>query len=162
GESDGLLYFTMPLIDGETLQQRLDRERQLPLTDALGLAKQVAAALGYAHARGCIHRDLKPSNVLLMGESALVSDFGAATALDGSDGGRLTQSGLCVGTPSYMSPEQWAPEERLDARSDLYALGCVLFEMLAGSPPFEGDTPVAVLNRQALEPAPMLRCKRPS
>jgi serine/threonine protein kinase len=155
GEADGLLYYVMPLVAGESLRQRLERDGCVPVPEALTLARQVAAALDYAHSRGIVHRDIKPENILLAGPTegpsaarhALVCDFGIAAALGDvlSDGGRLTQTGLVIGTPHYMSPEQAAGDADLDARSDLYSLGCVVYEMLTGEPPFSGGTAAVVL-----------------
>jgi len=143
GEAGGRLFFTMPFIEGESLRERLERERQLPVADALRIAREVADALDYAHRHGVIHRDIKPENILLSESHALVADFGIARALDASDS--LTQTGMTVGTPSYMSPEQASGEKNLDARSDVYALGCVLYEMLAGEPPFTGPTAQSII-----------------
>ena len=140
GTADGVLYYVMPLVEGESLRERLTREKQLSLDDALRIAREVAEALSYAHGRGVIHRDIKPENILLSGGYARVADFGIARAVSEAGGAALTQTGLIVGTPPYMSPEQVAGERALDGRSDLYALGCVLHEMLAGQPPFTGPT----------------------
>jgi hypothetical protein len=138
GEAGGFLFYVMPYVEGESLRDRLDREKQLPLDDALQIAREVADALGYAHERGLIHRDIKPENILLERGHATVADFGIAKAVSAADGGKLTQTGVTVGTPTYMSPEQAAGERVLDGRSDLYSLCCVLHEMLAGQPPFTG------------------------
>jgi serine/threonine-protein kinase len=147
GEAAGFLYYVMPLVEGESLRDRLDREKQLPLDDALQIAREVADALSYAHDRGVIHRDVKPANILLESRHALVADFGIAKAVSAAGGDRLTQTGVAVGTPAYMSPEQAAGERELDGRSDLYALGCVLYEMLAGQPPFTGPTVESVVHQ---------------
>jgi eukaryotic-like serine/threonine-protein kinase len=144
GEADGLLYYVMPYVEGESLRGRLDRERRLPLDDALQIGREVADALGYAHHRGFIHRDIKPENILLGGGHALVADFGIARALD-SVGAQLSTKGLGTGTPAYMSPEQVTGENPVDERTDIYALGCVLHEMLSGEPPFIGVTPEEIL-----------------
>ena len=156
GDAEGFLYYVMPLVEGESLRDRLEREKQLPIDDALAIAREVADALGYAHARGIVHRDIKPENILLEGGHAVVADFGIATAVSAAGGDRITQTGMAVGTPLYMSPEQAAGERDLDGRSDLYALGCVLYEMLGGQPPFTGPT-VEVVARQhiAVQAAPI-------
>ncbi|HEY7567879.1 MAG TPA: protein kinase [Gemmatimonadaceae bacterium] len=136
----GLLYYVMPLATGETLRERLTRERQLPIPDVVRIAREVGDALGHAHALGIIHRDIKPENILLQGGHALVADFGIALAVQQAGGARLTQTGLSLGTPQYMSPEQAMGERAIDARSDIYALGAVTYEMLTGEPPFNGAT----------------------
>ena len=140
GTADALLYYVMPYVRGETLRTRLDRERQLPLDDALRIAREVADALAHAHGLGVIHRDIKPENILLQGGHALVADFGIALAVQQAGGQRMTQTGLSLGTPHYMSPEQAMGEKTIDARSDIYALGAVTYEMLVGEPPFTGPT----------------------
>jgi serine/threonine-protein kinase len=150
------LWFTMPYVEGESLRQRLAREPQLPLADAVRIAVQVADALGYAHTRGIVHRDVKPENILLSGEHCVIADFGVARALDVAGGQRLTESGFALGTPMYMSPEQAAADGQIDGRSDIYALGCVLYEMLAGEPPFTGRTAQAIIARRMSEPVPLL------
>jgi tRNA A-37 threonylcarbamoyl transferase component Bud32/dipeptidyl aminopeptidase/acylaminoacyl peptidase len=142
---DGLLYYVMPLVTGETLRARLERERQLPIADAVRLAREVASALDYAHRHGVIHRDIKPENILLHDGSALVADFGIALAVQQAGGQRLTQTGLSLGTPQYMSPEQAMGERTIDARSDIYALAAVTYEMLTGDPPFTGSSIQAVV-----------------
>jgi serine/threonine-protein kinase len=150
-----LLWFTMPYVEGESLRVRLTRERQLPVEDALRIARETADALDYAHRHGVVHRDIKPENILLSGDHALVADFGVARALGGG-GERLTETGLAVGTPSYMSPEQASGERELDGRTDIYALGTVLYEMLAGEPPFSGPTAQAIVARVLTEsPRPL-------
>jgi len=146
--SPEFLYYVMPYVEGESLRDRLRRERQLPLDDALRITGEVADALGYAHSHGIIHRDIKPENILLESDHAIVADFGVARAVSAGGGDRLTLTGFAVGTPAYMSPEQASGDEHLDARSDVYALGCVLYEMLAGEPPHTGATPQAILARQ--------------
>jgi serine/threonine-protein kinase len=160
GEAAGRLWYTMPYVEGESLRQRLIREKQLPLGDALQIAQQVLAALGYAHARGVIHRDIKPENILLEAGEAVVADFGIAHALDAAGGERLTETGLALGTPVYMSPEQGAGERGVGARSDIYSLGCVLYEMLAGQPPYTGPSAQAILARRLLDPVPSLHVVR--
>src|SRR5213082_646030 len=160
GEAAGFLYYVMPYVEGESLRERLTREKQLPLEDALRIAGEVATALSYAHSRGVVHRDIKPENILLEAGQAVVSDFGIARAITAAGGERLTQTGMTVGTPGYMSPEQAAGERELDGRSDIYSLACVLYEMLAGSPPFLGPSARAILARQSLDPVPRLRTVR--
>jgi eukaryotic-like serine/threonine-protein kinase len=159
-ENDRCLWYAMPFIGGESLRDRLERERQLPLDDAVQIAGEMAQALGCAHAQGVIHRDIKPENVLLSGGHAIVADFGIARALDSAGGERLTETGLALGTPAYMSPEQAAGETSIDGRSDLYALGCVLYEMLAGQPPFTGSTAQSIRARHAVDPVPSLHTVR--
>ena len=132
GEADELLFYVMPYVEGETLRDLLDREKQLPLDDAFKITREVADALSYAHARGVIHRDIKPENILLESGHAVVADFGIARAVSAAGSEQLTQTGMAVGTPAYMSPEQASGIGDVDGRSDLYALGCVLYEMLAG------------------------------
>jgi len=160
GEADGTLYYVMPFVEGESLRDRLERERQLPLEDALQITKDVAEALSYAHSRGVIHRDIKPENVLLESGHALVADFGIAKAVTEAGGERLTGTGVSIGTPAYMSPEQAEATKPVDARSDLYSLGCVLYEMLAGHPPFVGTTAHELIVRHASDPVPPLRSGR--
>ncbi len=145
GEADGLLYYVMPLVTGETLRARLERERQLPIADAVRIAREVASALDYAHRQNVIHRDIKPENILLHDGSALVADFGIALAVQSAGGARMTQTGLSLGTPSYMSPEQAMGERAIDARSDVYALGAMTYEMLSGEAPFTGPTVQAIV-----------------
>jgi len=156
GAAAGFLFYVMPYVEGESLRDRLRREPQLPLGEALRIADEVADALSYAHAHGVIHRDIKPENILLENEHAVVADFGIAHAVTASGDEKLTMTGMALGTPHYMSPEQWSGEV-VDGRSDLYALGCVVFEMLAGSPPFTGPTAVAVMAGHAVHPIPSLR-----
>ena len=148
-----LLFYTMPYVDGESLRERLNREKQLPLEDALRISREVADALSYAHARGVVHRDIKPENILLQAGHAVVTDFGIARAIDRAGGETLTQTGMAVGTPAYMSPEQAAGGKDVDGRSDLYSLACVLYEMLAGEPPFTGPTVESLVHQHlAVEP----------
>ena len=156
GEADGLLYYVMPYVTGETLRKRVEREHQLPVETAVRIANEVADALGYAHSLGIIHRDIKPENILLQGGHALVADFGIALAVQSAGGQRMTQTGLSLGTPQYMSPEQAMGERAIDARSDIYALGAVTYEMLTGEPPFTGPTVQAVVARLiSEEPRPI-------
>ena len=164
GEVEGALYYTLPYVAGESLRARLRREPQLPVEEAVRIATQVGQALAYAHSHGIVHRDIKPENILLeTTESetrALVSDFGIAQALNAAGGERLTATGFAIGTPAYVSPEQ-ASGAQVDRRSDLYSLGCVLYEMLGGEPPYTGPTGQAILAKQANEPVPHLRALRP-
>jgi serine/threonine protein kinase/tetratricopeptide (TPR) repeat protein len=153
--SADLLYYVMPYVGGESLRQRLERERQLPVDEALALAKQIASALDSAHEQGIIHRDIKPENILLSKGEAVVADFGIALAVRAAGGPRLTETGLSLGTPQYMSPEQASAEREVDARSDVYSLGAVLYEMLCGEPPHTGPTTAAVIAKLlAQEPVP--------
>ena len=146
GKVAGTIFYVMPYVEGESLRDRLNREKQLPVADATRLAGEVAGALDYAHRHGVIHRDIKPENILLHDGQALVADFGIALAVSRSDGGsRMTETGMSLGTPHYMSPEQAMGERDLDARTDIYALGCVLYEMLAGEPPFSGPTAQSII-----------------
>ncbi len=154
GAADGLLYYVMPYVSGETLRDRLQRERQLPIEDVLQIAREVADALGAAHALGIIHRDIKPDNILLQGGHAVVADFGIALAVQEAGGARMTQTGLSLGTPQYMSPEQAMGERTIDLRSDIYALGAVTYEMLTGEPPFSGATAQAVVAKVLTEKPP--------
>ncbi len=160
GTAGDVMYYVMPYIKGESLRHRLDRDSQLPMDQAIALAREVAEALQYAHELGISHRDIKPENILLSGSHALVADFGIAKALDAAGGEKLTETGLALGTPQYMSPEQATATPSLDGRSDLYALGCVLYEMLAGAPPFAGSTGQAIMARHAVDPVPSLRTVR--
>jgi eukaryotic-like serine/threonine-protein kinase len=163
GEADGLLYYVMPLVEGETLRARIDRERQLPIDDALQFAREVADALSYAHARGVVHRDIKPENILIEGGHAVVADFGIAKAVAAA-GQRtaLTQTGTSIGTPAYMSPEQAAGDADLDGRSDLYSLACVVYEMLAGQTPFTGVTTESLVRQHMVAPPPPVTQFRPA
>ncbi len=151
GTVDGMVFYVMPFVDGETLRDRLTRDRQLPVDDAVRIATEVADALQYAHTQGVIHRDIKPENILLQGGHALVADFGIALAASNTAGGRITETGMSLGTPTYMSPEQAMGERTLDARTDVYALGCVLYEMLVGEPPFTGATAQQIVARVMTE-----------
>jgi len=152
-----LPYYTMPYIEGESLHQRLAREKQLPVGEALEIARNIADALGYAHDRGVVHRDIKPANILLAEGHAIVADFGIARAVRESvDAEAVTSAGIVIGTPAYMSPEQAGGQTEVDGRSDIYSLGCVLYEMLGGEPPFTGATPQAVIARHRMDPVPSL------
>ena len=162
GEANGLLYYVMPFVDGETLRARLDREKQLPVEDAVQLALAVAGALAYAHANGVIHRDLKPENILLQSGQPMVADFGIALAVANAGGARVTQTGLSLGTPQYMSPEQATGDRAIDARTDIYSLGAVLYEMLAGDPPHSASTAQAVIAKVITERPPSVRNARPA
>ncbi len=157
GEADGFLFYVMPYVKGESLRHKLKREKQLPIEDALGITQQVASALDHAHAQNVIHRDVKPENILLYEGEAMVADFGIALAASAVAGERLTQTGLVVGTPEYMSPEQALGERELDARSDVYSLGCVLYETLAGEPPYTGPTAQAMIAKRLTDPVPAVR-----
>ncbi len=160
GEADGFLFYAMPFVEGESLRDRLTRDKQLPVDDALQIAREVADALSYAHGRGVIHRDIKPENILLESGHAVVADFGIARAVRAAGASSLTQAGMAIGTPAYMSPEQAAGESDLDARSDLYALGCVTYEMLAGQPPFTGATVASLIHQHlAVEPHPVTQMR---
>ncbi len=160
GEAQGFLYYVMPYVEGESLRDRLRRDKQLPVEDALQIAREVADALGYAHARGIVHRDIKPENILLEGGHALVADFGIARAVSAAGTEQLTATGTAIGTPIYMSPEQASGQKDLDARSDIYSLGCVVYEMLGGEPPYTGATPLAVIAKKLSEPTPRISVVR--
>src|SRR5712691_6897116 len=157
GEADGFLYYVMPYVAGESLRDRLNRELQLPIEDAVTIAGEVATALSYAHSRDVVHRDVKPENILLSEGQAIVADFGIAGAIDAAGGGKLTRTGIVLGTPAYMSPEQGAGDRALDGRSDVYSLACLLYEMLAGEPPFTGPTAQAIIAKRFTDPVPSVR-----
>jgi serine/threonine-protein kinase len=161
GEADGILYYVMPFVEGESLRARLDREQQLPIHDAVRITREAAEALAYAHQNGVVHRDIKPENILLLNGHALVADFGIARAVDAA-GEKLTQTGMAVGTPHYMSPEQAMGADGADGRSDIYSLGCVLYELLVGQPPFDGPNARAILARHTMEQVPSLTVVRAS
>jgi serine/threonine-protein kinase len=161
GQADEYLYYVMPYVEGESLRDRLSRKKQLPVDEALRVSRQVAAALKHAHAQGVIHRDIKPENILLSDGEAVVADFGIARAIAEAGSQQITISGLAVGTPLYMSPEQASAKQGVDERTDIYSLGCVLYEMLAGEPPFTGATAQAVIARHLSEPARSVRIVRP-
>jgi len=152
GRAGGFLYYVMPYVEGESLRDRLQREKQLSLEDALKVTAEVASALAYAHSHGVVHRDIKPENIMLSGGSAVVADFGIARAISAAgEGQHLTQTGTVIGTPAYMSPEQATGSDEIDGRSDQYSLACVTYEMLVGEPPFTGPTPQAVMARHSLD-----------
>ncbi|MFL5630698.1 MAG: protein kinase domain-containing protein [Gemmatimonadaceae bacterium] len=161
GSADGLVYFTMPYVEGDTLRARIKREKQLPLREALDIARDVGRALDYAHENGVVHRDIKPANILLADGRVIVADFGIARAMKVASGEEITtQSGFAIGTPEYMSPEQAVGQRDLDARCDLYALGCVFYEMLVGEPPFTGPTAQAIIARHCSEQPRSIRVIR--
>ena len=162
GEADRLLYYIMPFVAGESLRVRLDREHQLTISSALSIVRDVAQALDYAHSQGIVHRDIKPANILLEGSRSLIADFGVARAIAASGADRLTGSGLAIGTTRYMSPEQAAGQHDVDGRSDVYSLGCVVFEMFTGEPPFTAPTPQAVMAKHMHAPVPDARVVRPT
>jgi eukaryotic-like serine/threonine-protein kinase len=158
GEADGMLFYVMPNMEGRSLRDRLDAERQLPLEEALRITREVASALDYAHRQHVMHRDVKPENILMHEGSALVADFGIGKALSG--GQSITRTGIAVGTPAYMSPEQAGGDGEVDGRSDLYSLGCVLYEMLTGEAPFTGPTAQSIIAKRFVSPVPQVRTTR--
>ena len=161
GTSGDWLYCVMPLFEGETLRDRIDREGQLPIDDAVTIADAVAQGLDYAHDRGIVHRDVKPENILLSGDNVGLADFGIARAVvQAEEGNKLTSTGIIIGTPNYMSPEQ-AVADKVDGRADIYALGCVLYEMLSGCEPFTAPTAQGLLARHVHDPVPDVRTVRP-
>src|SRR5512144_2804198 len=162
GEAGGMLFYVMPFVAGETVRSRLEREKQLPIADAVRIASEVASALDYAHRHGVIHRDIKPENILLHDGQALVADFGIALAASKAGSERMTETGMSVGTPQYMSPEQAMGEREITARSDLYALGAVAYEMLTGEPPFSGATAQAIVARVLTEEPKSITAQRRS
>src|SRR6266567_3085170 len=157
GEAGGFLYYVMPFVEGESLRDRLNREPQLPVEEAVRIAREVATALSHAHGHDVVHRDIKPENILLSGGEAVVADFGIARAITAAAAGTLTETGIAIGTPGYMSPEQATESERLDGRSDIYSLGCMLYEMLAGEPPYTGANARSVIAKQLTDPVPSVR-----
>ncbi|MBS1241749.1 MAG: protein kinase [Gemmatimonadetes bacterium] len=161
GEADGLLYYVMPFVKGESLRDRLDREGQLPVEDAIQLTVEVAGALGFAHEQNIVHRDIKPENIMISNGHALVADFGIARAVEEGGAAKLTQTGMAVGTPVYMAPEQ-AVGEKVGPAADIYSLGCMLYEMLAGEPPFTGKNATQIMARHAMEQVPSVRIVRQS
>ena len=160
GEADGRLFYVMPFVEGESLRHRLAREKQLPIAEALRIATACASALDYAHRNHVIHRDLKPENVLLSAGQPVIADFGIALAVSNAGGARITQSGLSLGTPQYMSPEQAAGDREIDGRSDIYSLACVVYEMLTGDPPHTGSTVQAVIAKVLVEKPRSARSQR--
>jgi len=160
GESQGFLYYVMPFVEGESLRQRVRREGQLPIGDAVRILREVVDALAYAHERGIVHRDIKPDNVMISGLHAVVNDFGVAKAVSAAGGEKLTTVGVAVGTPTYMAPEQAMGEVNVDHRADIYAVGALGYEMLSGKPPFDGPTAQAILSAHVLEQPPDLRERR--
>ena len=161
GDAGGVLYYVMPFVEGESLRGRLEREQQLPLYDAVRIVREAAEGLAFAHQHGVVHRDIKPENILLQNNHAVVADFGIARAADAA-GEKLTQTGMAVGTPHYMSPEQALGSDHADGRSDIYSLGCVLYELLAGQPPFDGPNSRAIMARHSMEQVPSLQIVRQS
>jgi Tol biopolymer transport system component len=162
GEAEGLLFYVMPFVEGETLRAKLDREKQLPVDAAVHIATAIASALDYAHKRGVIHRDLKPENILLQAGEPVIADFGIALAVSNAGGGRITQTGISLGTPQYMSPEQATGDRAIDGRTDIYSLGAMLYEMLAGDPPYLGGTSQAVIAKVLTERPANVRISRPT
>ncbi|HTL04917.1 MAG TPA: protein kinase, partial [Gemmatimonadales bacterium] len=157
GEADGLVYYVMPFVEGESLRDRMVREQQLPIDDAVRIAREVADALDYAHRHHVVHRDIKPENILLHDGRAQVADFGIALAASNASGTRMTETGMSLGTPHYMAPEQAMGERLITPKADIYALGCVLYEMLVGEPPFNGPTAQAIIARvMTEEPRPLV------
>jgi serine/threonine-protein kinase len=161
GHTGSALFYVMPFVSGESLYDRLLRDRRLPVPDAIGITRDVATALGYAHGRGVIHRDVKPENILLARGRALIADFGLARAIGAADYTKLTATGVIVGTLYYMSPEQLREESDLDQRTDIYSLGCMLYEMLSGELPYTGRTLTEVASRILRGPIPSVRRLRP-
>src|SRR5687768_305987 len=156
GETGGVLFYVMPHIEGETLRQRLNREGKLPAAEAARLARQLAGALDFAHRHGVVHRDIKPENIILVEGEPLILDFGIAKAISAAGGDTLTQTGIAIGTPAYLSPEQASGERQLDGRSDQYSLACVVYELIAGKPPFVANTAQGVIAKRFSEkPAPL-------
>src|SRR5215216_8157450 len=162
GEAEGLLFYVMPYVEGESLRARIAREKQLPVHEAIRIATSVASALDYAHRHGVIHRDLKPENILLHEGQPLVADFGIALAVSNAGGNRITQTGLSLGTPHYMSPEQAAGDRAVDARTDQYALAALTYEMLTGEPPHTGATAQVVIARLMTETPRSISSARPA
>jgi serine/threonine-protein kinase len=162
GSAEGLLYYVMPYVEGESLRERLSREQQLPVSETIRIASEVADALAYAHGQDVVHRDIKPENILLEAGHAVLADFGIARAIGAAGGEQLTETGLAIGTPTYMSPEQASGERVIDGRSDLYSLGCVVYEMLGGQPPFTGPTAESVIRQHLAAEPPSISNIRPA
>ncbi|MCR4342005.1 MAG: serine/threonine protein kinase, partial [Gemmatimonadaceae bacterium] len=162
GESRGTLYYVMPYMADGSLRTRIAKEKQLPIDEAIAITRDVGEALAYAHSRGIVHRDIKPDNVLFSGGHACLADFGIARAVDSAAADTLTSTGLVVGTPAYMSPEQASGEKTVDARSDQYSLACLLYEMVTGLPPFIGATQQSVISQRFTQPPPSMRAHRPN
>src|SRR3954466_15432878 len=162
GEADGHLFYVMPYVDGETLRARLEREKQLPIDEAIRISIAIANALDYAHSHGVIHRDLKPENILIQAGQPVIADFGIALAVSNAGGNRITQTGLSLGTPSYMSPEQATGDRVIDGRTDVYSLAAILYEMLTGDPPHRGHSSQSIIARVITEPVPSVRIARPN
>src|SRR3954463_12382438 len=160
GEADGLLFYVMPFVEGETLRHRIEREKQLPVDEAVRIASAIAGALGYAHRHGVIHRDLKPENILMHEGELLIADFGIALAVSKAGGARITQTGLSLGTPQYMSPEQATGDRAVDARTDVYSLGAVAYEMLTGEAPHSGNTAQAIIAKVLTDKPRSIRLSR--
>ena len=160
GEAQGSLFYVMPYVEGESLRDRLNRDKILPIEDALGITQEVASALDFAHRKNIIHRDIKPENILLGGGHAVVADFGLARAVNSMNAAALTQTGMSLGTPTYMSPEQAFAEKDIDGRSDQYSLACVLYEMLTGQPPFSGPNAQAIMARHSMAAVPSMKIVR--
>ena len=162
GEVNGLLFYVMPYVEGETLRARLEREKQLPVDEAVRIASAIAGALDYAHRHNVIHRDLKPENILMHEGQPLIADFGIALAVSNAGGSRITQTGLSLGTPQYMSPEQATGDRAIDGRTDIYSLGAMTYEMLVGDPPHAASTSQAIIAKVLTETPQRVRVGRPS
>ena len=162
GENNGVLYYVMPHIDGETLREKIDREKRLPGSEVVRLTRTLASALDFAHRHGVVHRDIKPENVMVFEGEPLILDFGIAKAISAAAGSTLTQTGIAIGTPAYLSPEQASGETQLDGRSDQYSLACMLYEMIAGERPFSGGTPQSIMAKRFTETPQPLQTVRSS